>query len=1157
MRLQDKRIIFGVDYDSADELIQNGYVRDMLNCMVTSIQGEDSVVTNLKGTKNIFDELGFSLPSGENKCIGSYSSNDARLLFWFNWNSNNNHGVYSYDGTIIKTLILGDLGWIQDKSIHSVALVGELLYWSEGLSINPRYLNINTSLTQFEEFNISVAKRPPLFPLVVRRQNITNSIVNEYDKSTYYFTYRYVYKDGQQSTFAPYSKMVSSAYLQTVKYGNVEVFINSSDLLKIGSAQGLKYNSDIKYIEFAYANTYLGPFKLINRIKVLDVLTSADFINIPSTNDCIISPTGQLGIRFSNEFASTVLDSSDTSTPFSSIFPCETLTTVDNRLVIANTKEGVNEFDITVKNITEGFEDIGFYFQGTDTPSIREGNYTCFKPYSKYALGIVFYNEIGQKSGVKRLLNTTVPADFGVLEEKYWAANFEIEGTPPDWATHYQIVRTDNLSSVRFIQGIANDVKFVSGYLPNGDPVFIKKIIGYTPPGFNTGGLIGAWDSYHTVKEGYQSATDAGEISSYFYDGQPIYEGGVDTNGVKLYPIRISYNIFGNIVSTRINNTFVTFDNSGNGHYATTVDNYQIYIDGRYGLYATGQSIPKTTTNVSLGFNNIIVGTNTTGIRFVSGPMTGKPINSFYPSGLKKAVDVLIDVYNWNNSTIYTTGRAVGDYITNPSNETPYVFEEGDRLNIYYSPIGEYLGIMDYEIKSFEEGRYIKAKYREEFSQSLYYGTGTFIEITTPRSNENTDIFYEFGECYPVNNPGTNQRSLSRTSFKIWQGDTHRMKEVPLYAKNLIVSNETKPYYFYSMSPDYKKRTGVWEKANGRPNLVLLDGNNKVRKVNTIRWSDRLIDGSKINGNSTFGAFNSIQLDFDFGPIRKVTGVEEVMIVNCESESSVIYVNESLLKSADNEGIVAISNNVLNSPRKLPGGYGCIHPESVALYNNYLYWVSDNKGTAIRYNTVNGIFNISGGYKAKTYFYNKKPSWIGGFDPLFRMQLFCSDETIGFLDPADPDTPNAWTGRYSFVPERLGYLGLDLLSFKDGVLWKHHSSDIYNNFYGQQYQSEITPIFNFQPSDIKVFNSVSIEASDSFVGEISTLEGQSSRILEMEKINQEWWSDILRDENTGGLYEGDLITSHILKIKFIYNKISKFRLRFINLYSQISQLTNK
>jgi tetratricopeptide (TPR) repeat protein len=503
------------------------------------------------------------------------------------------------------------------------------------------------------------------------------------------------------------------------------------------------------------------------------------------------------------------------------------------------------------------------------------------------------------------------------------------------------------------------------------------------------------------------------------------------------------------------------------------------------------------------------------------------------------------------------SGRDVRDYITNPSNETPYVFEEGDRLNIYYSPIGEYLGIMDYEIKSFEEGRYIKAKYREEFSQSLYYGTGTFIEITTPRSNENTDIFYEFGECYPVNNPGTNQRSLSRTSFKIWQGDTHRMKEVPLYAKNLIVSNETKPYYFYSMSPDYKKRTGVWEKANGRPNLVLLDGNNKVRKVNTIRWSDRLIDGSKINGNSTFGAFNSIQLDFDFGPIRKVTGVEEVMIVNCESESSVIYVNESLLKSADNEGIVAISNNVLNSPRKLPGGYGCIHPESVALYNNYLYWVSDNKGTAIRYNTVNGIFNISGGYKAKTYFYNKKPSWIGGFDPLFRMQLFCSDETIGFLDPADPDTPNAWTGRYSFVPERLGYLGLDLLSFKDGVLWKHHSSDIYNNFYGQQYQSEITPIFNFQPSDIKVFNSVSIEASDSFVGEISTLEGQSSRILEMEKINQEWWSDILRDENTGGLYEGDLITSHILKIKFIYNKISKFRLRFINLYSQISQLTNK
>lgn len=81
MRLQDKRAVYGIDTDRADELIENGYVRDMLNCMVTSTNGEDSIVTNVKGTINLFAKFGFQLPIGQNKCIGTYTSKDATQFF--------------------------------------------------------------------------------------------------------------------------------------------------------------------------------------------------------------------------------------------------------------------------------------------------------------------------------------------------------------------------------------------------------------------------------------------------------------------------------------------------------------------------------------------------------------------------------------------------------------------------------------------------------------------------------------------------------------------------------------------------------------------------------------------------------------------------------------------------------------------------------------------------------------------------------------------------------------------------------------------------------------------------------------------------------------------------------------------------------------------
>ena len=54
------------------------------------------------------------------------------------------------------------------------------------------------------------------------------------------------------------------------------------------------------------------------------------------------------------------------------------------------------------------------------------------------------------------------------------------------------------------------------------------------------------------------------------------------------------------------------------------------------------------------------------------------------------------------------------------------------------------------------------------------------------------------------------------------------------------------------------------------------------------------------------------------------------------------------------------------------------------------------------------------------------------------------------------------------------------MSSKDGAgAWRHDTNIKRNNFYGEQFQSSLELVFNDYPSEVKVFNSVSIETNKS------------------------------------------------------------------------------
>jgi hypothetical protein len=120
-------------------------------------------------------------------------------------------------------------------------------------------------------------------------------------------------------------------------------------------------------------------------------------------------------------------------------------------------------------------------------------------------------------------------------------------------------------------------------------------------------------------------------------------------------------------------------------------------------------------------------------------------------------------------------------------------------------------------------------------------------------------------------------------------------------------------------------------------------------------------------------------------------------------------------------------------------------------------------------------------------------------------------------------------------------LGVLFVSFKDGVLWTHDNEPFYNNFYGVQYDSTITPVFNQNEIKKKTFIAVTELASQTWdCPEIETNSNVSGGIKQISNLaisdfdekEGDYHASFLRATNSpGGLIDGDTLKGNIIKIK--------------------------
>src|SRR5690348_14814429 len=351
--------------------------------------------------------------------------------------------------------------------------------------------------------------------------------------------------------------------------------------------------------------------------------------------------------------------------------------------------------------------------------------------------------------------------------------------------------------------------------------------------------------------------------------------------------------------------------------------------------------------------------------------------------------------YVYGTTTYASTQSACAFDITYfDSYSVGYQFSEGDIVRVFMSD-----GTTKAELKIIEtDGNYVLTELKD--MGTLDTNSRFLLEIYTPHKASDTEPEYEVAQIFPITNAGTSSRAYSTLAGQI-QGD------VTILKRNDTVND----YLNENMSP-IDKFFFEWNTDHGRPNTIDTIGQQTL--TGNICFSDVLLQGTKVNGLSSFSALNVADLESENGTIQKLqlSNKQEadgtVMLAICEDETVSMYLGEQELFDTKGSAFIAQATGVIGSHKALKGSMGTSNPESVFEYNGLVFWWDVRNGCAVQY-ANNGLFQISSKkFVRPANLFSKKfvsltkeqietlgsnPFIIGGFDPYHKEVIFSIPST--------------------------------------------------------------------------------------------------------------------------------------------------------------------
>jgi len=106
-----------------------------------------------------------------------------------------------------------------------------------------------------------------------------------------------------------------------------------------------------------------------------------------------------------------------------------------------------------------------------------------------------------------------------------------------------------------------------------------------------------------------------------------------------------------------------------------------------------------------------------------------------------------------------------------------------------------------------------------------------------------------------------------------------------------------------------------------------------------------------------------------------------------------------------------------------------------------------------------------------------------------------------------------WKCFHSFIPDWMIGLNSSLYTWENGDLYHHNSNSRRNSYYGVDYPSTVTPVFNQNHMDNKVFKTIGLDSNVAWKAEINT--DFTSGIIEAEYLVEKegvWYGHIRRND---------------------------------------------
>jgi len=308
------------------------------------------------------------------------------------------------------------------------------------------------------------------------------------------------------------------------------------------------------------------------------------------------------------------------------------------------------------------------------------------------------------------------------------------------------------------------------------------------------------------------------------------------------------------------------------------------------------------------------------------------------------------------------------------------------------------------------------------------------------------------------------------------------------YILKKLVEGDISPSYNWYIE-EARIKGGYNNVQTGLAPRAFIRSDNTRQQVlgNSITYSGVLNSRTGVNESNQFPSGQDITRGVDpgEGTIQKLYAEDTNLIIFQENKVNRALIDKDAIYSQEGQPIQTASNVVIGAITPYAGEFGISkNPESFAVYGYQKYFTDVNQGAVLRLSR-DGITEISS-YGMYDFFRDKLNNLsggraIGGWDVHNKCYTLSLDSTTNATETLSFDEQiNGWTSRYSYSPSDIFSVQSEFFSTNNGGIWRHYQNPNVTprgNFYGVQYDSSVTTIFNANPSVIKNFQTINYEGA--------------------------------------------------------------------------------